>query len=135
MAWKRVETTTVTGFPAARSGSGVGCRKEGGRGAEGGKQRPPLTASRGAERLGRLPARSSVRAAASAPRSRGPDLRRASGRRAAIAAQGEARSSPPRDVSGSRTRTGGPPRAQPGGRSDPCPLQGLPRSWPGGGAG
>ncbi|XP_045325621.1 translation initiation factor IF-2-like [Leopardus geoffroyi] len=98
VARERVETTPVTGFPAARSGSGVGWRKERGRGAEGGSG-GRLRASLRADRLGRRPARSGVGAAASAARPLGPDSRRASGRRAAAAARGQARGSPPRDIS------------------------------------
>lgn len=134
VARERVETTPVTGFPAARSGSGVGWRKERGRGAEGGSG-GRLRASLRADRLGRRPARSGVGAAASAARPLGPDSRRASGRRAAAAARGQARGSPPRDVSGSRPRAGGPGRAQPGGPRHPCPLRGPRGSRPAAGAG
>lgn len=97
-----------------------------------GQQRPRLTAFRGADWLGRRPALSGVRASASAPLAPlapGPRLAAHVGRRAA-AAQEEAWSLPSRDVSGSRARTGGPPRTQPGGRSDPCPLWGLRRPGP-----
>ncbi|KAK2499930.1 hypothetical protein MC885_011933, partial [Smutsia gigantea] len=44
-------------------------------------------------------------------------------RRAVVTEQGEARSSPPRDVSGSRTLSGGPRRAQPDRPSDPRALR------------
>lgn len=117
----------MSGFPAARSGSGVELQEGERKWSRRGRQRTPLTASLGADRLGWRPALSGVRAAASAfrpLRPLGPGLRRASGRRAA-AAQGEAWFLPPRDVSGSRARTGGPPRAQPGGRSEPCPPRGF----------
>ncbi|KAM9675923.1 uncharacterized protein ACBT57_005564 [Dama dama] len=101
-----------------------------------GPQRPTLTAFLSADRLGPRPARSTARAAAWAPRPLGSGLGgSASERRASIAAQGKAKSSPPRDVSESRTRTGGPPRSQPGVHSDLCLLQGLRRPWPAGGTG
>lgn len=78
-----------------------------------GQQRLPLTASLGADRLGRRPVRWAVRAAASAARPLGLDLWRGARRRAAVAAQAEAGSSRPRHVSRSRTHTGEPRRAQP----------------------
>ncbi|XP_070336261.1 translation initiation factor IF-2 [Odocoileus virginianus] len=132
---ERVETTTVTGFPVAQRewcGLQEGERKR----SRSGPQRPTLTAFLSADRLGPRPARSTLRASASAPRPLGSGLGgSASERRASVAAQGKARSSPPRDVSESRTRTGGPPRSQPGVHSDLCLLQGLRRSWPAGGTG
>lgn len=84
-----------------------------------GQQRPPLTASLGADRLGGRPAGSRVRA-----RRPGPDFRRAS-ESCGHCAEREARSSPPRDVSGSRTLSGGPRRAQPDRPSDPRALREL----------
>lgn len=84
-----------------------------------GQQRPPLTASLGADRLGGRPAGSRVRA-----RRPGPDFRRAS-ESCGHCAERKARSSPPRDVSGSRTLSGGPRRAQPDRPSDPRALREL----------
>lgn len=108
-------------------------------------ERLPLTASLGADRLGGRGARSGLGAAVSVAWFLGPDLRCASRRRAAAAARGEARSSPPRDVSGSRTLKGGPGgpslaeartgagsrgfadlgRPEAPGRSSPCALGGA----------
>lgn len=120
MAPERVETTVVTGFPAAQSGSGVGCRKPTGRGAEGGS-------SGRANCLGGADRRAGV-SGVRAVRPLGPlgcVLRRPSVRSAA-AALGQALSAPPRDVSGSEPAREGP--RGPSLDTRPVPGLGAPRT-------